>query len=72
MAKKKPEDLKYGISKADDPKAYQAAKVKALYYRPAVYINKEEYSEVVEFLKAKPSASEYIVSLIKADMEKQK
>lgn len=71
MAKKKPEDLKYGISKAEDPNAYQVAKQRN-YYRPGVYINKETYPEVVEFLKSQPSASEYIISLILADMTKGK
>ena len=72
MPKKDPKDLKYGITKTENKNAYTAAQVRSLYYRPAVYINKETYADVVEHLKAQPSVSEYIVSLIVADMEKNK
>ena len=71
MPKKKPEDLKYGIP-TSETSAYQVTKIKNLYYRPGVFINKETYPDVVEFLKSKPSTSEYIVSLILADMTKGK
>jgi len=70
MPKKKPEDLKYGLTTQEE--GYQTIKIRSLYYRPAVYINKEAYPEVVEFLKSQPSASEYIISLILADMTKEK
>ena len=71
MPKKDPKDLKYGIP-SDEAAAYQAAKIKQLYYRPSIYINKELYPDVVEQLKSKKSTSDYIVSLVLADLGKTK
>ena len=72
MPKKKTEDLKYGVHHAGNESAYQAAKFRTIYYRPSIYINKEKYPSVVEAIKAKPNASEYIISLILADLENSK
>jgi hypothetical protein len=72
MPKKKTENLKYGITQSSNMNKYNAIRTSQLYYRPGVYINKETHPEVVDFLKSKPSASEYIVSLILADMTKEK
>lgn len=70
MAKKNLEELKYGINKTGNKSAYNVA-VQRKYYRPGVMIDKETNAEMIDFLKSKPSISEYIISLIKADMEKQ-
>ncbi len=72
MAKKEAKDLKYGISKTDNVSAYNTAQAKNTYYKPSIYINKITHPEIVELLKSKPSISEYIVSLILADMTKEK
>ena len=68
MPKKKPEELKYGMQRVGNDSAYKTKQSKETYYRPGVYINKSAYPEMVEFLKAKPSVSEYIISLILTDM----
>ena len=73
MAKKKPEDLKYGVGKSKgNESVYQVKLVRNLYYRPTIYINREQYPEMIAYLKSKPSISDYIVSLICADMAKEK
>lgn len=72
MPKKKPEDLKYGMQKAGNDSAYKTKQSRESYYRPSVYISKDNYPEVIEILKSKPSTSEYIISLILADMTKEK
>lgn len=72
MAKKEASDLKYGISKKDDVNAYQVKRTLSLYYRPTIYINKEQDADMVEFLKTKGSVSDYIISLIRDDMTKGK
>lgn len=71
MAKKEAKDLKYGISKTPDRSAYNVA-VQRKYYRPGVMIDKEKNQDMVEFLKSKESISDYIISLIRADMNKGK
>ena len=73
MAKKDPKDLKYGVGKTlGNESAYQVELTRKLYYRPTIYINKEQYADMIAFLKSKPSISEYIISLILADMNKGK
>lgn len=73
MAKKDPKDLKYGIGKSSgNESAYNVALSRATYYRPSLYINKETNQDMVDFLKTKDSVSDYIISLIRADMTKEK
>jgi len=72
MAKKEAKDLKFGVPYTAENSSYQVAKMRTLYYRPAIYINKETNQDMVDFLKTKDSVSDYIISLIRADMTKEK
>ena len=72
MPKKKPENLKYGLVSSENENKYQVKRTRILYFRPGVYINKETNADMVEFLKSKESISDYIISLIRADMTKEK